>query len=187
MTMQSDFEMLYVAVSACEHFIDGVDVSLQTPAHNVILQAPYKFYFGGSRRMAERLQKNEGYIPVDSQNVVITITDETDYDYYITYSSEISMYLIENGFSLSPASNAYYLDSEAVEILARDNVQVVLRRDAEFYKMIFDNIDPIIYYTYLWKSAPHSPNRELIGPFFDMLFNLAHTAEITDEEHTTVY
>lgn len=107
---------------------------------------------------------------------VISVTDDTDYDLYATHSTGLEAFLVSVGFEVSPV-NEYYLDTEAIVVYKKDNVQVVLRKDAEFYKTVFENIDLEVYYSYLWKSSPAKPSRALIGPFFNMLFDIAHATE----------
>jgi hypothetical protein len=153
---------------------------IKRSALSILEQLPYTFYLGGSRRMAERWQewhnKCDPMVQGDCPQFAIWVTEETDYDFYATFSPQLSAHLIDNGFELSEA-NQYYLDSECEVIYKKDNVQVVLRTDAEFYRTVFENIDLEVYYNYLWKSSPTKPNRQLIGPFFNMLFDIAHAAK----------
>lgn len=118
----------------------------------------------------EYLHFGKGALSLPSFN--ITVTEDTDYDFYATYHKGLETALIDLGFVLSPA-NEYYLDSECISIYCKDNIQIVLRYDAELYKTVFDNIDLQVYYTYLWKSSPTQPDRAMIGPFFNMLFDIA--------------
>lgn len=142
--------------------------------------SPFTFYLGGSRRMAERYQERYGncdpFLQGDCPDFAIVVTDDTDYDFYATHSIDLEQHLLNYGWEYSEANN-YYLDSECVCILCKDNVQIVLRYDAEFYKTVFENIDLGVYYHYLWKSSPTKPNRFLIGPFFNMLFDIAHASK----------
>lgn len=130
--------------------------------------------------MAERYESLYGncdpYLQDDCPNFRITVNEDTDYDFYATHTPELEAHLLDSGFEYSQANN-YYLDSECVCILCKDSVQIVLRRDAEFYKTVFENIDLEVYYHYLWKSSPEKPNRALIGPFFNMLFDIAHATK----------
>ena len=143
-------------------------------------ESSYSFYLGGSRRMAELFQEKHGgcdpFLQGDCPNFVISVSEATDYDFYATHTIELEEYLLNNAFDYSEANN-YYLDTECVCILCKDNVQVVLRYDANFYKTVFENIDLEVYYHYLWKSSPTQPNRALIGPFFNMLFKIAHATK----------
>lgn len=141
-------------------------------------EAPFTVYLGGSRRMAERYDDEVGtdkYYRAEA-GFVIEVGDDTDYDFYATYTPEVEEYLLSKGFEFSEANN-YYLDTECVSIMKKGNTQIVLRRDAEFYKTVFENIDLEVYYHYLWKSSPTQPNRALIGPFFNMLFKIAHATK----------
>lgn len=162
-----------------------VGMDNNSSALDVLKQSAFKFYLGGSRRMAQRFEAEYGLDTDDftkwlenhkDVDFVIRVTEDTDYDFYATYSTGVESYLFDNGFTLSEA-NEYYLDSECMVIYKRDNVQVVLRRDAEFYQTVFENIDLKVYYHFLWKSSPVKPNRELIGPFFNMLFKIAHATK----------
>lgn len=155
-------------------------LELKISAVTIVHEAPHQFFLGGSRRMADKFQEKYGdccpYLADDCPNFRIIVGEDTDYDFYATYTPEVESYLLNSGFEYSPA-NEYYLDSECTCILGKENVQVVLRTDAEFYKTVFENIDLEVYYHYLWKSSPEKPNRALIGPFFNMLFDIAHATK----------
>lgn len=145
-----------------------------------LASSPFRFYLDGSRRMAEQYDEKYGgcepYLHGDCPDFKIVVSEDTDYDFYATYAPEVEVYLLDKEFEYSPANN-YYLDSECICIMCKDSVQIVLRRDAEFYKTVFENIDLEVYYHYLWKSSPEKPNRALIGPIFNMLFDIAHAAK----------
>lgn len=143
----------------------------------------WPIFLGGSRRMHE-LAGDVEYIEVfgveaDSDTLTIPITDQTDHDFYATYSSELTTFLLDRGFDTTTFvdgldEGGYSLDSEAVTILERDNVQIVLRTDAVFYQTVFDNIDPWFYREYLWKSSGEpTVIRENIQLIFNMLFKIA--------------
>jgi len=58
------------------------------------------------------------------------------------------------------------------------NIQVVLRKNAEFYRNVFDNIDPDFYYHYLWKSSPvYNSETFSIHKIFNQLFLTARAAD----------
>jgi hypothetical protein len=140
----------------------------QELALDVVAACPSKCYLGGSRRMAERAPFR------------ITVTDSTDYDYYVTHSASVLSYFLANGFDYAPSSRGgYYLDDEAVDIVQRGPVQVVLRHDAEFYYDVFETIDSRFYYEMLWKSSPvvTTDMRKNIQPIFNALFQAAHSRE----------
>lgn len=152
-----------------------VDFSATKDTIGELNKLPFQIYLGGSRRMADRFSVE--HLPVCEELLAyptfnISVTEDTDYDFYATYHKGLEESLIDLGFVLSPA-NEYYLDSECVKIYCKDNIQIVLRYDAELYKTVFDNINLEVYYTYLWKSSPTQPNRDMIGPFFNMLFDIA--------------
>lgn len=161
------------------------DNAVVPTALQLLEQSPdFTFYLGGSRRMAQKydsvisdmaLMPESKYRQRVPTNYCIKVSADTDYDFYTTYSSGVEAYLLNHGFDFSK-SNEYYLDSECHMILCKDNVQVVLRRDAEFYRTVFENIDLQFYYNTLWKSSPANPDRSQIGNIFNMLFNIAHVA-----------
>lgn len=152
----------------------------QPTAIDILEQSPHRFFLGGSRRMAKRFEETFGdccpYLADDCPKFGIFVTEDTDYDFYVTYDFKIEKFLIDNGFERSSA-NDYYLDTECVVIYCKDNVQVVLRHNAEFYQTVFENIDLEVYYHYLWKSSPTKPNRALIGNIFNMIFKIAHATQ----------
>jgi len=143
-------------------------------------KAPYKFYLGGSRRMAQRAVEQNAA-------TIIEIDETTDYDFYADYSEQVLTWLVENGFTHTASSVGVqngrddYLDNEALAIVERDNVQIVLRKSADFYGKVFESIDPVFYRAYLWKSSPLIANREAIQPIFNALFAAAHAMENKDE------
>ncbi len=143
----------------------------KTTALGVVSDLDVDVYLGGSRRMAQKY----GF----------SIDPDTDYDFYATYSSVIAYELIKNGFvdTAVESNTEYDLDTEAVQIFYRDNVQIVLRKDAVFYESVFENIPKEVYVNYLWKSAPHLKHmderyikihRALIGRMFDTFFAMGH-------------
>lgn len=108
----------------------------------------HKFYLGGSRRMAER----------DPKVIKINALG-TDYDFYITYTKEVYEFLTGIGFRVS-ASSYKYLDDNAELVMYYsngpfENIQVVLRKDAEVYHRMFENISPEFYRDNIWKSGPN--------------------------------
>lgn len=133
-------------------------------------------------------------------------SSQTDWDFYATWSPAMEQTLQQMGFRETPYSKTvrvlrtkdyasltedeltvleavaedgeYALDDEAVTILKKGNVQIVLRLDALFYKRVFDNIPSDVYETLLWKSSPTTQvNRALIQPLFNTFFKIAHAAE----------
>lgn len=164
----------------------------------ILQRSSHKFYLGGSRAMeirelqiAANRTQGLGLNGLDillkmSQPCVVT-TPETDYDFYATYSLDLLAELTSNGFDHTVSSiggflNGHndYMDNEAVAILEKDNVQVVLRKDALFYKRVFDSIPVEFYAKYLWKSSPHcAVDPTQIQPIFNALFAAAHAMEDT--------
>lgn len=141
--------------------INDVDTSVVSQ----LIKSPYKFYLGGSRRMA---QKSPG---------IITIKPETDYDFYCDgfshEGSEIIYFLKQLGFVESKTQPEYYDDECVIIFKHSDNVQVVIRKDAKFYCNVFESIDPTFYYHFLWKSSPVKPDPAMIMPIFNQLFKTA--------------
>lgn len=141
----------------------------------VIAELKTDVYLGGSRRMAHKYGFDVG--------------KDTDYDFYATYSEELVDALFEGGFGTTSTTSDHYgygLDSEAIQIFYRDNVQIVLRKDAIFYERVFESIPLDIYINYLWKSAPHVQDmenhqvmefRNRIGQLFNMFFELGHLGD----------
>lgn len=152
---------------------------------DILKNAPFDIYSGGSRRMAQLAGiwvNGEQPLSADDQQYKITITSSTDYDFYATYHPTVETYLREAGFtdtshSLDCADGGYDLDTEAVMILERDNVQIVLRKDAVFYQKVFESIPVHFYYKYLWKSSPVCVGQQHIQPIFNALFAVAHATE----------
>lgn len=130
--------------------------------------SPYQFYLGGSRRM---------HCIALHSDCPINITTETDYDLYATFSYQMVEFLTSNGFEPSTCSNYGYMDDEAVAIMVHTaaNVQVVLRNNAELYNVVFENIDPKIYYHFLWKQNSFV-DRAMIQPFFNTMFAVARSS-----------
>lgn len=121
-------------------------------------------YLGGSRRMAQRAL-NECEPAVN-----IVVDEHTDHDYYTTYSDKTITYLIMHGWK-SIRTKPKYFDSEAVSILEKDNYQIVLRRDAEFYHNVFEHIPVWFYHDYLWKRNPDVIS-ERIQPILEAFFGI---------------
>lgn len=144
-----------------------INAMSQLSALYIIENSPHSFYLGGSRRIAQIAERS-------ITNHKFVITADTDYDFYATYNDDILNFLIKNGFTETNSRLRYTLDDEAVMILEKDNVQVVLRKNAIFYHLIFENIDPDFYFNVLWKSSPTQPDRGQIQPIFNMLFAIGH-------------
>ena len=173
-------------------------MTISTTITNVlsIAQRTTPIYLGGSRRMNQLCGAVSGSAPDHGLNpsvpllesVCVSITESTDYDYYATYSQQLEQFLLANGFSYTDfarfvakreqyVSGDYSLDDEAVTIVQCENVQIVLRKDAELYKSVFDNIQPWFFVKYLWKSTiDPAMIRTEIKPIFNMLFAIARAA-----------
>jgi hypothetical protein len=111
----------------------------------------------------------------------VVINSSTDYDFYCDYSPEIEDLLVSKGFSSTRGAHDYEYDDECITILARDNVQVCLRKDALFYEKVFENISEVVYYTLLWKSSPGVETDRFqpasIRSIFNVMFAIAHAFE----------
>jgi len=132
----------------------------------------FVIYLGGSRRMAERSPE------------LVLINQETDYDFYVQNSPEIEHFLIDKGFQYSDRTRkvqqglqSYDFDTSTVLVLKQGRVEISLRKDVNLYRTVFENIDPYVYQTVLWKSSPHQPNRELIQPIFNTFLSIASAAK----------
>lgn len=152
-----------------------------TQTINLLTNSKFKVYLGGSRRMQQLMKKFNIELKMD-------LKSKTDYDFYATYSNEIKKFLITNGFvesSLLEDDSNYDLDEETEMILENGNIQVSLKTDAEFYKSVFENIDPRFYYFYLWKSKPVDEWDEerttfaypQISNFFNMLYKIGRATK----------
>jgi hypothetical protein len=155
----------------------------RTDALSILETSKFRFYLGGSRRMEQKqieACKSQDLNDYLTEWVPIVITAETDYDFYVTHDMDVEQFLLDNGFTDTVSSigamNSHpdYLDSEAIRILERDNVQVVLRLDAKFYHQVFESISTRFYYDNLWKSSPEIINVNNIQPIFNALFATAH-------------
>lgn len=162
-------------------------------ALSILESSPFDFYLGGSRRMAQRqaeqLAAPDGPLDdlADMGCPLIEIKPTTDYDFYVTYNTEVERFLIDHNFTDTVASLGaihanpdYYLDTEAIRILERDGVQVVLRDSAVFYRQVFENISISFYYDNLWKSSPQGVDETKIQPIFNALFAVAHAFKPID-------
>jgi hypothetical protein len=148
-------------------------------SHSTIIDlleaSPYEFYLCGSRRMAQKEAEQQGIVRQ------VLINSDTDYDFFVTHSDNVLAFLLDNGFTHTESSLgalqgfSNYLDDEAVAVVTRDNVQVVLRKDATFYRHVFESISVDFYCKYLWKSSPHHDVKcEDIQPIMNQLFATAH-------------
>lgn len=125
------------------------------------------FYLGGSRRMAEL------------HPTKVKITPQSDHDFYVTHSEALEKLILTNDdFCVSgdPSTCSYPFDTEVVKIIQHMDMdlQIVMRKDAEFYRTVFESIPPEYYTKYLWKSSPDCPDRSIIMPTFDAFFAVAH-------------
>lgn len=149
-----------------------------TTALDIIENSPYEFFLGGSRRMYQLQLQDQaaGLLYTKDRYSNITVHQDTDYDFYATYTDVLLADLLKAGFAYTENCEAewYTLDTEVVAIVQLDNVQVVLRRDALFYKSVFENIPRWYFYRYLWKSSPEfQVDRKDIQPTMEALFEIA--------------
>lgn len=99
---------------------------------------------------------------------LISIDEYTDCDLYIDYTPEAYQYLV--GFGFQKASTEYeYLDDNAVCVMSCRDIQVVMRKDAEAYRKMFESITPEFYHRYVWKSGPYHPDNEQIREIINQL------------------
>ncbi len=139
-------------------------------ANKLRTTAPFPVFLGGSRRMNE-LHPSEG----------VFVHASTDYDLYATYSEAAVKFIDQHDFLLTAQSSSGtgYFDTEIVEIYEHDtlNIQFLLRKDAEFYRKVFEAIPIAFYMKYLWKSSVSAPNRDAIMATFNAFFAVAHATE----------
>ena len=161
------------------------DVSNGTSAKDDIIELKrfHRTYLGGSRRMNQRCHETQPY--VEGQEIIyIDVNERTDWDYYATYQTDVERWLITScGWQPTLTTQMKgqghnYQDSECVCILEKDNHQIVLRKNAEFYRDVFESIPIWFYYKYLWKSSPAGGifgiDCSEIQPIFETLFMLKH-------------
>jgi hypothetical protein len=145
---------------------------------------------------------------VRAQRYHVGITESTDYDFYATHHPSLEQCLISTGWakvaprpmltittssgtwcekealSLNGGSSPYDLDTEAVSIFEMQNMQLILRRDALFYKWVVDKIPIDTYFEKLWKSGPFTPDRPSIQNYFNSLFSTyRQTKEFSNAVH----
>lgn len=126
---------------------------------HALLNSKFEFILGGSRAMYKR-------------GAAVSILEDTDYDFYATYTVEIEEFLVLNNFRRC-AARIEYLDTEVVAIYKSKHIDVVLRKDAKFYKSVFDNIKTDLYVKHLWKRNPEC-DRSKITLLFNEMFKIAH-------------
>jgi len=152
-------------------------MNTQLPALKVIENAAacFTLYLGGSRKMAAIAATANMWGLATPK---ITINEETDYDYYATANPALKELLLLNGFEEQlKDSELYPLDTEALYVLYLHNVQVIFRKDAEFYKTVFENIPVEVFVKYLWKSSnERTVKRENIKLLCNSYFAVAHAA-----------
>lgn len=137
-----------------------------------MLESKFEFFLGGSRSMVKRGAK-------------VTITKNTDYDFYANDSQEIRKFLSDLEFVANPGMNDYF-DDDAVYIVKyiaeQTKIDVVLRKDAKFYREVFESISPEMYAKHLWKSNPEC-KRENIQPLFNEMFRIAREKKLIETEN----
>ena len=146
------------------------------------LKQKFDIFLGGSRYMAQRAVMETVEPRVDISYSSIHLSADSDWDYYATHSPQLENEFLSRGWihtmstTNTKDTGESYLDSEAVSILEKDKHQIVLRKDANFYKEVFDSIPVWFYHCYLWKSSPHGGilgiERDKIQPIFEMLFSM---------------
>lgn len=118
------------------------------------------FHLGGSRRMAE-LHPSKVHVKAS-----------TDWDFYATDSRELRRWLEARGFEKSDHSG-YEADTEVMAIYQRDGIDALLRRDALFYKSVFEAIPVHFYRSHIWKSSPKfRGDRDEIMTIMNTLFSV---------------
>ena len=131
----------------------------------LLQNSKFEFFLGGSRRIAEKFN-----------SPLININENTDYDFYATYSVELEQFLIDNNYQPTE-TNQDYFDDECIQIYKKSSpdhpeIQIVLRKDAMLYNNVFESIDADSYYNLLWKRSPLTC-RWNIQPIFNLMFSVA--------------
>lgn len=130
----------------------------------------FGFRLGGSRRMAEKYPEK------------IAVKETTDWDIYCPNGDRYIEKLKQLGFGEVPVYTRTYFDDLLVGIWKNsniENVEVLVRRDAEKYTLAFEQISADMYYNFLWKSSPARDQNEIdpvfknrVRNFFNALFAL---------------
>lgn len=135
-----------------------------------LLYSRFEFYLCGSRAMNKR------------DPMLIRIGANTDYDFYATYNDDICEYLEDIGFMYIHNNDDNYLDDEAVCLMrwTKSNIDIVLRKDAKFYREVFESISPEMYQKYLWKQNP-DVDRSKIKSIFNAMFTIARNKKLVQK------
>lgn len=129
----------------------------------------------GSRSMAARpsTEDFDTAVMIGSQ-----ISSSTDWDFSQQYSDELHQYLISVGYAAyTSESLGAYADNLTVSVYVKDyhpgfslknplayfgsdvvKVNIVLHKDEELFRRVWDRITPEFYYNYLWKRSPRYRN-----------------------------
>ena len=103
-----------------------------------------EFYLGGSRKMAQKYPQQ------------ITVTEETDWDFYCANTIERRIFLGQLGFEKVEAENRNYWDDLLDDIFKHPSLpfEVLIRKDVEIYRSSFDALSAEVFIDRLWKSSP---------------------------------
>jgi hypothetical protein len=83
------------------------------------------------------------------------IAPNTDWDFSQQYSEEVHNYLVSAGYECHKGGD--YFDDLTVAVYSKTiddhKVHVVLHRNEELFRRIWNSIDAEFYYKYLWKRS----------------------------------
>lgn len=116
----------------------------------------------------------------------IHVTDATDYDFYCSNCPEHIEILDECGFNKVHAPDRSYWDSQLLEMYKHSDfaLEVLIRKDVNFYRRAFESISADDFIRYVWKSAPRNRGKEdfregICKYFNDLFYSLKK--ELSDE------
>lgn len=165
------------------HGVDEVLMKLHDMTH--------VFHLGGSRQKQIQQTRNMSFSEMLRNPKAIIVDDNADIDLYCGgYDVEILFNELKSiGFRqvIDIDEDHGYLDSEALAIFTIDihsgssiaeaiaavPIEIVVRRDVEFYKAVWESITPEFFYDYLWKSSPAGVAADRRRPIIDQLLATA--------------
>jgi hypothetical protein len=98
-----------------------------------------------------------------------SIAQDSDFDFAVQDSKEFRQYALSRGYFESPIDDAYR-DKLSVSVFSKTlvlgateyNIQIISKRDLNFFKLLWSSISAGYYYLYLWKqnTAPYEEQCE---------------------------
>lgn len=151
----------------------------------------HAFHLGGSRQKQIQQWKGMTLSEMFRNPKGIVVDDNADIDLYCGGHNVDLLFdsLKSIGFRqvIDIDEDHGYLDSEALAIFTIDihsgssiaeaiaavPIEIVVRRDVEFYKAVWESITPEFFYDYLWKSSPAGVAADRRRPIIDQLLATA--------------